>query len=238
MNKRRCLIIDDEDQSSEMERLVSNGSKKGLEIQCQQFNAGAQKRSDLLDGKSLSKEKVHAAFKAECTGRYDLIAFDYQLQDEGGITGVDLVQLLGPEKKTSIKVIYSGMLDSIVKDILNEYATSKDYKKAKGNLITVFNAGISDFIERIGRTGIGYEQVLLDRLVKNEFTTEKLLVKKLEEYGTFHFKSLYPSFKNKTLAEIAAEIDRSEDGHSANFQTELIEHAISNMIDLNKEGKK
>lgn len=230
--RKRCLIIDDEDQTAEIERLYSFGEKKGLAISCEQFSVGSQKRADLFDGKNLNKDKVFNAFKKECTGGYDLIAFDYQLQDEGGITGIDLVKILGSEKKSSIKIVYSGILDTILSDILNKYAEKKtDFKKAKASIVTLFNAGVTDYVERVGR--VGYEEILVDHLTKDEFASDKLLIRKLEEYGKLEFRSTYPLFKGKLLSEIAAEIDRAGNPHSSKFQIELIEQAISNMIDLN-----
>ena len=71
-------------------------------------------------------------------------------------------------------------------------------------------------------------------LAINEPNIDSIIEKKMRENHSLNFLSIYPPFIGKTFGEIAKIIESDITiGHK--FKLEIIEQAISMMVDLNKE---
>lgn len=118
--KRTCLIIDDEDQTEEIEKLVRDAKHQGIELTCFQFNVGNTGCTEFLSDGLIDIDKVVSQFNNQYRNfHFDIIAFDWHLDDEN-VTGVELIRKFAYYRlaRFSPKIVYSGVLDDVIKKII------------------------------------------------------------------------------------------------------------------------
>ena len=86
-----------------------------------------------------------------------------------------------------------------------------------------------NFLKREGLAD-GLTTVLLKE--KDTFNFSLSLKRELEKHPEFKFKSVYPKFLDKTLLDIANEIDKDLP-NGIDFQKSLLELTIAHLIELN-----
>ena len=91
MNKK-CIIIDNDDQTEEIKKLVRDAKAKGVYIECEQFNVGSTFDNKLLTNGAIDIDKVVAEFNKRFKRQtFHLAAFDWDLSDPN-IDGVELMR--------------------------------------------------------------------------------------------------------------------------------------------------
>lgn len=105
--KKRILIIDNESQDEEIEKMIRDAHNVGIELECDQYNVGSTEETDLLDKGFLNIEKVIQEYKKRFKGTYSLIACDWDLNDDN----VDGIELLRQFKANNIWKHTPKMLD-------------------------------------------------------------------------------------------------------------------------------
>lgn len=228
--EKTCLIIDDNKQDEVLEQLVEKARKKGITLKCPQFNVGSTERNDLLDiNGAIDINAVLAKFKSEFDGtKLDMICVDFQLEDEN-INGLDVLKQVYALRQSSQFIIYSSNLDQVVKGIIGDYDKDKNKGKLIADIKSLTKYKILDFVSRDR-----YDQAILDILSKNEMSLELVLESKLLEYPELVFQNTYPKFEGLTLQQIANEI-RQGSNHGQLFKAELLEQAISHMVQINSK---
>lgn len=88
---------------------------------------------------------------------------------------------------------------------------------------------IDDFIDR---DRIPEELIQIFTKDNDVFSFQEHIIKYLYKFPDLKFNSVYPKFKDKTLSEIANEIDKDLPNGIA-FQKALTELTIAHLIDLN-----
>lgn len=129
---KRILIIDNEDLEDEISNLKLKTQKKGIEIDCYQFNVGSATLPEVLSDNRIDIEKVKNIFLEKYSiRRYHLVCFDYELGPDE-INGVDILSALKPFLPKSQFLFYSSRLDKIVRGLLEEYkGDAESFKKVK-----------------------------------------------------------------------------------------------------------
>src|SRR5260221_5210344 len=121
--EKRCLIIDNDDQSATIEKLIKDAQAKGLSLECDQFNIGSTAYDEVLTDGKIDINKVVAECKSSFHKRtYHLIAFDWQLSDEV-YNGVELIRAFSHHKlfRHVPKLLYSGLLEESLGDELDKF---------------------------------------------------------------------------------------------------------------------
>lgn len=228
MRNRRCLIIDNDDQSDEIVRIIRLGKQRGLNITCDQFNVGSSLRDDLLTEEKIDINKVIETYKKEYKkNAYHLIAFDWGLSE--GLDGIELIRQFEHHKcgKDSMKMLYSGVLKQIIYSIIDDY--EKDETKNKEHIYkklnTLIKVDIKDFSERET-----YDEAIVNALDKNDEQLEIILKQELLKYKDLTFESGYQRFRGLTLEQIVDKIDSIQ---GEDFKRDILELAIAHMIELN-----
>ncbi|RYE59520.1 MAG: hypothetical protein EOP48_00590 [Sphingobacteriales bacterium] len=223
-----CLIIDNEDQTSSFEMISKLARDKGLKVNCYQLIVGGSERPDLLTEGKINLEKVFQALFNEHKRHYDLIAFDWDLEDPE-VNGVELIRHFTARKfrKNVPKMLYSGILKDRIRDRFELYKQGDiTLKSAYNEVHTLITVGVVDFADRTK-----YEEQIINFLSKVEETTDRIIQLKLREYPNYVFRGVFPPFEGKTLGEIAEHIDKDVDIGNK-FVREFLDQAVASFIDL------
>lgn len=68
--KKRILIIDNEPQTEEIEKMIRDAHNVGIELDCDQYNVGSTEETALLDKGILNIEKVIQEYKKRFRGSH------------------------------------------------------------------------------------------------------------------------------------------------------------------------
>lgn len=231
--EKNCLIIDNDDQSHEIEGIVRKASSKGFTLNCYQFNVGGTSREDLLnEDKLIEITKVIAAFNSEFKGiAFNLIAFDWDLSDES-TNGIELIRQFQHSgiRVNTPKILYSGVLKEQISSMLQQF---RDNKKTESQIVNWLNSLIKtpivDFVDRPE-----YANVIVSYLEKSNDSLDFQIETELRNLKDFEFKSVFPLFAGKKFGEIADIID-SEILVGNKFKGELINQLISYLTEINTD---
>jgi hypothetical protein len=234
MIKRTCLIIDDEDQSEEIEKLVRDASYQGIELVCHQFNVGNTSCTEFLTNGLIDIQKVVDEFNKKFKSiHFDIVAFDWHLDDEN-VTGVELIRKFTYHKiaRYSPKIVYSGVLDDVIKKIIQE---NLELKKDKGTFKPIIKDDAIRKIKSLVKNRV-YEYLDRDsrdpmilKFLKEEIqSTELIVIQVLEQYPELRFENNFVNekFNGKTFKEIA-DFLKNNDSVALEFKREIIQQVVS-----------
>jgi hypothetical protein len=225
MNKR-CIIIDNDDQTEEIKKLIRDGKAKGITIECEQFNVGSTFDNALLTEGAIDITKVVSEFKKRFKGQtFHLAAFDWDLSDVK-IDGVELMRLLTHNKifKNTPKLLYSGLLEDKLSSKIDEYKNNTLSKKDLLDRIkTLINADIKGFVARES-----YDADIIRILERTDETLDLIIEEELNKFPELTFSNKFTSdqFKNKTFDQIATILEE-QGGLRNNFKKEIIQQVIA-----------
>lgn len=223
---KRCLIIDNDNQSAEIENLIRLGKARGITIECEQFNVGNTANTELLTSGHIDIDKVIAFYKANFRSKtFHLAAFDWNLSDPA-IDGVELIRKFESVKilRNTPKLLYSGALKN---EISSKLITYKKNQLTINALILWLSAliriDIKNFVDRVN-----YEQEILTLLSKTDETLDLIIEEEMNKFPKLKFNSSFTSdgFKGKSFLEISAILE-DQDVLRNNFKKEIVQHVIA-----------
>ncbi len=222
MIKRTCLIIDDNDQSDEIESLARKAREMhGIDLTCHQFNVGNSSFTSVLTNGLIDKDKVVTEFKKKFgRSNFNIVALDYDLEDTN-IKGTDLIRIFDHSKllKNSPKMIYSGVLDSILKDIIKDNTLDGSVKKIK----SMVRNKVIDYLDRDH-----FESQILKFLSEDPLASELIISNILSRHPDLVFENNFVNDKlvGKKYSEIAELLD-NDIALDNEFKKEIIEQVIA-----------
>lgn len=224
--KKRILIIDNEPQTEEIEKMIRDAHNVGIELICDQYNVGSTEETELLDKGLLNIEKVIQEYKKRFSGKsYSLIACDWDLNDDN----IDGIELLKQFKANNIwknipKMLYSGLLEEKLSEKLESYNSGRLSKdKLLSHIKLLINSDLRGFHKRED-----YDKQIITFLKDEEETLDIIVEEILVKFPDFEFKGAWEhrSFSGKTFKEVARIISTDENLHKK-FKRELIEECIA-----------
>jgi len=226
MVKKNIIIIDNDDQAEEINKLIRKAKAKGIAIDCEQFNVGSTFDNELLTEGKIDIEKVVSEFKKRFKGQtFHLAAFDWDLSDDQ-IDGVELMRLFSHHKifRYTPKLLYSGLLEDKLASKIDEYKNNKLLKKDLLDRIkTLINADIKGFVPREN-----YENIIIHILEETDETLDLIIEEELNKFPDFTFSNKFTSdnFQNKKFIEIAKILEEN-DLLRNDFKKEIIQQVIA-----------
>ena len=227
MSVKRLLYIDDSKIPEQIGSLKKKLKSRGFDLDEVFIDLGNDtfKMRNKEDKIVLDKEKIHQFIKENLSNQhFDIIASDYDFKDPN-LDGYELLRRIKRDSESQKYkfrrakfCLYTADQDNVVK-IFDTPNKIKELIKLK----------FEDFIKR---ENIPTELTELFTETEKTYSFKNHIIPYLEKYGTEQFKSVYPKFKHKSLAEIAHEIDKDLP-NGLLFQKYLIELTISHLIDLN-----
>lgn len=235
MIKRTCLIIDNEDQSEEIVKLVRDARNQGIDLDCHQFEIGMTSYLEVLSSGKIDLTKIETEAKRRFKKiTFDIIAFDYELDDED-INGVELLRNFNQKNifKYSPKLVYSGVLDNVLKDIIEP---SLDILKlpSQPDKAIIRQDGLSKIKSLIRYRVFDYldrdhRDARIIKFLKEEIqSTELIVTQALRLYPDYKFENNFVNaeFNGKTFTELADFLENDEKLGNE-FKREIIHQVIS-----------
>lgn len=227
MSIKKLLYIDDNRIDSQIENLRAKLHKNGYELKETFFhlNENFMKKDPQTDEAILDKKKIHEFINNNYMNEsFDIVASDYDFKDKN-VDGFELIKWIKNESSSkkfklrrAIYCLYSAEQDKVAR-IFNTTEQVKQLIKLK----------IDHFIDR---TRIPEEITKIFLTTQETYDFKNHIIEYLEKFGDEKFKSVFPKFKEMTLAEIAHEIDIDSPNGIA-FQEYLVELTIAHLIELN-----
>ncbi|WP_299523367.1 hypothetical protein [Winogradskyella sp.] len=233
MSVKKVLLIDDGPIKEIVDKLRKNLQRRGVTLDEHLINLNlpdfkqknpADPEKFILDFNAIKKAINEDHFSEP----YDLVACDYHYANDplDGFTILKWIKNESHSKRHRIRrskfVLYSSEGDKFAKK-----TNSID------DLSKLIRIKFDDFLKR---ENLADDLALLLLKEGMKFDFNSMLVKELEKYPEFVFKSVYPKFKGKRLEQIAMEIDK-ELPNGIEFQKNIAELTIAHLIELNGIGE-
>lgn len=235
MIKRSCLIIDNEDQTEEIEQLVRDARYQGIDLDCKQFEVGNTAYTEVLSLGKIDIDKVQKEVKRRYKNLvFDIIAFDYELDDDE-INGVELLRNFNNRRlfKRTPKLVYSGVLDQVLRNIIEpnlgilklkdeaDRAIIKQEGLAK--IKSLIKYSVHEYLDRDDR-----DSIIIKFLKDDIQSTELIVTQALRLYPDFIFEQNFVNdkFNGMSYAEVADILD-NDDILGVEFKREIIQQVIA-----------
>ncbi|WP_101690209.1 response regulator [Dysgonomonas massiliensis] len=227
MNKKTCLIIDDEDQRGVFKTGIQDVLKRdGYHVDLIFIHTVCQEVLD--ENQDIDKEKLTNYIKSEIDGKpIDIIVTDFNLSDKN-INGLDVIEIIREDRIKTPIVLYSGNREEVIKSTVFNGEDLKPSDELIRSVKRLMLHNISEFTDRTT-----YTEEVNKLLKKKENSTQQVLLRKLREFSKEEFKICYPELGGKKFEDIASEIEK-DSLQGQKFQAELIEQVLSYMLDINK----
>lgn len=234
MSIKKVLFIDDGPIDQITNKLRKNLHRKGytLDEEVIKLNDPHFKKKDPNDPQKYIinfdavKQVIVENYSKE---PYDLIACDYHYANDplDGFTILKWIKNESQSKKYRIRrakfVLYSSEGDKFAKKT-----------NSVGDISKLIRIKFDDFLKR---ESLADDLASLLLKENTRFDFNNMLIKELEKYPDFVFKSVYPKFKGKRLEDIIVEIDK-ELPNGLDFQQNIAELTIAHLIELNRIEEK
>lgn len=223
------LVIDDKDQTRELESIQEDLDHKFKITSLSIRTSEARFRQEGNNYPDANKLKTEIDTLFDQYKYFDLILSDFDLNAEGIVDGLDLIEHVKSRCSTAKIIMYSGNYTRAVRKLINN---------PTGALTELdIAAAVSKFI--------GYRLVdCIDRTsykdkVKKYFEEDKELsirhelVKLLYEHEDMEFNSCCPKYKGKKFGEIAKEIERNNHSYTDEWIMAMIHQAAAYLVKVN-----
>nr|WP_321411883.1 hypothetical protein [uncultured Allomuricauda sp.] len=235
MIKRSCLIIDNEDQTEEIEQLVRDAKHQGIDLDCRQFEVGNTAYTEVLSLGNIDIDKVEKEVKKRYKNIvFDIIAFDYELDDEE-INGVELLRNFNNKRlfRHTPKLVYSGVLDQVLKNIIEpnlgilkiDGQPDKAVIKQKGlaKIKSLIKYSVHEYLDRDDR-----DSIIIKFLKDDIQSTELIVTQALRRYPDFVFEQNFVNekFNGMSFGDVADILDNN-DILGVEFKREIIQQVIA-----------
>lgn len=226
---KRILVIDDKDQENILEVIHARLDKDfdlhtvGIRTSKPEYRKTGTNK---LDIEKLEQE-IDAAYESECW--FELVLTDFDLNEEGYVDGLDVVEYIKSGRPAAPIMMYSGNFSKAIRKVVNKEGTLTDEEVVKA-VTKLVDYNIIQFIERTEykEEAIKYLKGDKEISLRGEF----LLL--LKEHKDLVFNSCYPDFKGKTFEEIAKMIETHLDARSEEWLSALIKQTIAYLVQINK----
>lgn len=226
MNIKKILIIDDEPQGHDIQKIQHSLYGKVII---------SHKQIDVLDPAFLNEEanlvptKLEAAIISAVKSYHDLVLVDY---DYGlkAYNGLDVIDVIRKVRKKCDVILYSADQKSIIDKVLGDDLT----QCPKDKIIEGINQLMNYRILKIGRRGPHIDDAI--QILKRETlpSPRALLCEMLRTNGDRVFNSCCPKLKGKTFSEIADILDDENNANGHKWLTAIMEQVIAYLVEVNE----
>ncbi len=227
MRIMKILFIDDGDIEQIVSRIIQKMKREGVDVVPEIINPQDAKYKIEKDGDyviDFDKLKKDILDNFSST-KFHVIACDFNFANDD-INGYEVIRWIintSKSKNFAFKnakfVCYSSEENKFCEHIIENE-----------ELIKLIKLNIHAFYKR---TSLSQELSALLKKISNEFSLSEHFKQLLETEPDRTFKNMYPKFADKTLRDIAAEIEK-ESHHGQEFQRYLAELTFAHILELNE----
>lgn len=226
MNTKKVLIIDDEPQGHDIEKIQHSLNGK-INIYYRQIEV--LDRAFLDEDANLNIERLEREIISAVKSYHDLILVDY---DYGlkSYNGLDVIGVIRKVRKKCDVILYSADQKSIIDKVLGDDLA----QCPKGKIIEGINQLMNFTILKIGRRGAHIDDAI--QILKRDTlpSPRALLCEMLRTNGDRVFNSCCPKLKGKTFSEIADILDDENNANGYKWLTAIMEQVIAYLVKVNE----
>lgn len=226
MNTKNVLIIDDEPQAQDIQKIQNSLNGKVI------IN---YKQIEVLDSAFLDKEanldikQLEDAIISAVKSYHDLILvdYDYGLKSYNGLNVINVIRKV--RKKCDV-ILYSADQKSIIDKVLGDDLAQSPKEK----IIDGINQLMNYTILKIGRRGVHIDDAI--QILKKDTlpSPRELLCEMLRTNGDRVFNSCCPKLKGKRFSEIADILDDENNANGHKWLTAIMEQVIAYLVKVNE----
>lgn len=226
MNTKKILVIDDEPQAQDIQK-IKNSLNGKVNIKYKQI---AVLDSDFLDkDANLDQNQLENEIISAVKSYHDLILvdYDYGLESYNGLNVINVIRKVS--KKCDV-ILYSADQKSIINKVLGDNLAQCPKEK----IIDGINQLMNYTILKIGRRGVHIDDAI--QILKKDTlpSPRALLCEMLRTNGNRVFNSCYPKLKGKTFSEIADILDDENNANGHKWLTAIMEQIIAYLVEVNE----
>lgn len=217
--RKKCFIIDDDDQSEEIEKISALCLRKGISADFTPINPSDK---EFFDANRKFNSQLFNEVLIRKIRKATLVACDYGLGTQ--IDGLKVARTIRANNKLCRIVLYSGKLSQIIKEVIgNDREDGQEIVMTR--IKDLVHANISDFIDRTE-----YSQAVVNQL--STISADQKLASLLETYPNLQFVAGEILFDGMTFGDIAEKI-REGTSQSEQILDRLLELLIAYVAKLN-----
>lgn len=222
MEQRHLVLVDEQSQSSQLQKIAKNLQSEGIELIYREINPKDYviRHSDV--DVSFDQESFTNALKAiPFIHHLDVFATDYNLIEEQ-LKGINVLSIFSDIKPFYNKkvVIYSAQIEGVIQDILARENESFDEQISMLKLLTRYDV-------EYWKSEDGFGTKLKGLITKEQdISIDDQLTENMMDINSDKILFSIPPFDNMTLPEVA-KIMISKDSRSIKLRKEITDHIMA-----------
>lgn len=222
MEQRHLIIVDEQSQSSQLQKIAESLQSEGIELIYQEINPEDYviRHSDV--DISFDQELFTNALKAiPFIHHLDVFATDYNLIEEQ-LKGINVLSIFSGIKPFYNKkvVIYSAQIEGVIQDILARENESFDEQISMLKLLTRYDV---EYWKSEGEFGAKLKSLIAK---EQNISIDDQLTESMMDINSDMILFSIPPFNNMTLPEVA-KIMMSKDSRSIKLRKEITDHIMA-----------
>lgn len=227
--KKTILVIDDKDQAREIENIQEELNDRFEITYFGIWTAQPQFRKEGSNNPDIDKLKNRIKSLYDSYHHFDLILSDFDLNAQGIVDGIDLIEYIKDLKPKAKILMYSGNYTDAVRKLIQNptnQLTELQVAEAVSKFISYKLVDCTDRTSYRDRT-IAYFKENKEMSITDE------LIKLLYEHGDMTFNSCCPKYKGKKFSEIAIELERGNNSYTDEWVMAMIHQTIAYLVEVN-----
>lgn len=228
--KKTILVIDDKDQTREMESIQEDLDDR-FEFTWQGiWTAKPEFRKEGSNDPDIDKLRNKISILYNEYKHFDLILSDFDLNAKGIVDGIDLIEYIKELKPKAKILMYSGNYTDAVRKLIknpSKQLTELQIAEAVSKFINYKLVDCTDRISYRDRTIAYFKE-------EKEISITDELIKLLYEHGEMVFNSCCPKYKGKRFSEIAEELEHGNHSYTDEWIMAMIHQIIAYLVEVNR----
>lgn len=227
--KKTILVIDDKDQAREIDNIQEELNDRFEITYFGIWTAQPQFRKEGSNNPDIDKLKNRIKSLYDSYHHFDLILSDFDLNAQGIVDGIDLIEYIKDLKPKAKILMYSGNYTDAVRKLIQNptnQLTELQVAEAVSKFISYKLVDCTDRTSYRDRT-IAYFKENKEMSITDE------LIKLLYEHGDMTFNSCCPKYKGKKFSEIAIELERGNNSYTDEWVMAMIHQTIAYLVEVN-----
>lgn len=227
--KKTILVIDDKDQTREIENIQEELNDRFEITYFGIWTAQPQFRKEGSNNPDIDKLRNRIKSLYDSYHHFDLILSDFDLNAKGIVDGIDLIEYIKDLKPKAKILMYSGNYTDAVRKLIQNptnQLTELQVAEAVSKFISYKLVDCTDRTSYRDRT-IAYFKENKEMSITDE------LIKLLYEHGDMTFNSCCPKYKGKKFSEIAIELERGNNSYTDEWVMAMIHQTIAYLVEVN-----
>lgn len=225
---KRILVIDDEDQINDLQKIVRQLSSVAL-VKWNQIDVFATENLD--NAANFMPENLKQTIeKALDEHFHDLILVDYSYGDIS-FDGLDAIDVVKKKRQNSNVILYSANQKEIISKVLNKRQTNN---LSDDDVVKAINTLMNYRILKMCKRNTYVDEVIKYLSKDTQLSPTSMLCDMLREHSEMKFSSCCPKLAGKNFGEIAKILEEPGNGNATEWLNSMFEQLLSYLVEVNE----